>query len=175
MGGQVLPDIVLVGSGQDVALVMKTKEILLQWSKSFNDTVLTSLDGFPRSQMISPALLKVRIVSMPCWELFDEQDQEYQDSVLLSNHREVFRVFVEKAATRNTGHDKYAHLSVLMTSYGMSGRAADVEEKMEFTPEFVAAKVWASWMDRGRILPQAGSQSEKCLRPSHHSHRVGAR
>merc|ERR1712129_639497 len=112
--GQVLPDIVLVGSGQDVALVMKTKEILLQWSKSFNDKVLTSLDGFPRSQMISPALLKVRIVSMPCWELFDEQDQEYQDSVLLSNHREVFRVFVEKAATRNTGHDKYAHVSVLM-------------------------------------------------------------
>merc|ERR1719215_1500759 len=31
-----LPDIVLIGSGQDVALVMKSKEILLHWSKTFN-------------------------------------------------------------------------------------------------------------------------------------------
>merc|ERR1712154_218819 len=119
---------------------MKTKEILLQWSKAFNEKLPSTFSSFPSSQMTAPpAVLKVRIVSMPCWELFDEQDQEYQDSVLLSNCKEVLRVYVEKAATRNTGHDKYAHSSVLMTSYGMSGKAADVEEKLEFTPEFVAA------------------------------------
>merc|ERR1712051_600350 len=97
---------------------------------------------------------------MPCWELFDEQDQEYQESVLLSNHQDVLRIYVEKAATKNTGHDKYAHYSVLMPSFGLSGKAADVEKKLEFTPEYIAAKVWASWMDRGRILPQAGDEPD---------------
>jgi len=157
---RVIPDIVLIGSGQDVALVMKTKEILLQWSKAFNQSLCASLKGFPgQESSTKPALLKVRIVSMPCWELFDEQDQEYQDSVLCSNY-EVLRIYVEKAATKNTGHDKYAHLSVLMPSYGLSGKAADVERKLEFTPEYIAAKVWSSWMDRGRILPSAGDKAD---------------
>jgi len=157
------PDIVLIGSGQDVALVMKTKEILLQWSKTFNDKLRATFNGFPASVSLAvvPALLKVRIVSMPCWELFDEQDQDYQDSVLCSNYKEILRIYVEKAATKNTGHDKYAHQSVLMPSYGLSGNSADVERKLEFTPEYIAAKVWASWMDRGRILPQAGDEADR--------------
>jgi len=157
----VLPDIVLIGSGQDVALVMKAKEILLKWSLAFNDRLKEGFEGFPHvSSSIAPALLKVRIVSMPCWELFDEQDQEYQDAVLCSNYRQILRIYVEKAATKNTGHDKYAHMSVLMPSYGLSGKAADVEKKLEFTPEYIAAKVWASWMDRGRILPKAGDTAD---------------
>jgi len=159
-----LPDIVLIGSGQDVALVMKAKEILLHWSKTFNDKLRATFSGFPASAYSTnpiPALLKVRIVSMPCWELFDEQDQDYQDSVLCSNYKEILRIYVEKAATKNTGHDKYAHQSVLMPSYGLSGKAADVERKLEFTPEYIAAKVWSSWMDRGRILPQAGDEADR--------------
>jgi len=160
-GHVVLPDIVLIGSGQDVALVMKTKEILLKWSQTFNERLKAGFEGFPHIHDAPvPALLKVRIVSMPCWELFDEQDQEYQDSVLCSNYREILRIYVEKAATKNTGHDKYAHMSVLMPSYGLSGKAADVEKKLEFTPEYIAAKVWASWMDRGRILPMAGDTAD---------------
>eukprot|EP00932_Pfiesteria_piscicida_P001378 SRR837773.11343.p1 GENE.SRR837773.11343~~SRR837773.11343.p1 ORF type:complete len:657 (+),score=252.06 SRR837773.11343:170-1972(+) len=158
---QTLPDIVLIGSGQDVALVMKTKEILLNWSKAFNERLGMSFDGMPHfAQAMTPALLKVRIVSMPCWELFDEQEVEYQDSVLCSNYKEILRIYVEKAATKNTGHDKYAHMSVLMPSYGLSGKAADVEKKLEFTPEYIAAKVWAAWMDRGRVLPAAGDQAD---------------
>jgi len=157
-----LPDIVLIGSGQDLALVMKTKEILLQWSKTFNERLRASFDGFPHvATSAAPAVLKVRIVSMPCWELFDEQDQEYQDNVLCSKYQKILRIYVEKAATKNTGHDKYAHMSVLMPSYGLSGKAADVERKLEFTPEFIAAKVWSSWMDRGRILPQAGDEADR--------------
>merc|ERR1712038_1565544 len=57
---QVLPDIVLIGSGQEVALIMKAKEILLQMSHKFNlklQGIFGDVDGFP------------------CWELFDEQDQ----------------------------------------------------------------------------------------------------
>jgi len=157
----VVPDIVLIGSGQDVALVMKTKEILLNWSHAFNERLKNGFEGFPHVNSAAvPPLLKVRIVSMPCWELFDEQDQEYQDSVLCSKYRQVFRIYVEKAATKDTGHDKYAHLSVLMPSYGLSGKAADVEKKLEFTPEFIAAKVWASWMERNRVVHKAGDAAD---------------
>jgi len=172
-----LPDIVLIGSGQDVALVMKTKEILLQWSQTFNDRLRASFTGFPAScANATPALIKVRIVSMPCWELFDEQDQDYQESVLCSNYREIIRIYVEKAATKNTGHDRYADLSVLMPSYGLSGKAADVEKKLEFTPEYVAAKVWSAWMDRGRIVPQAGDEADRGFSTwvSHLGRRAGA-
>jgi len=156
-----LPDIVLIGSGQDVALVMKTKEILIRWSKAFNKKLQGTFNEFPATALkVVEAPIKVRIVSMPCWELFDEQDRDYQDSVLLSNYQDILRIYVEKASTKNTGHDKYAHYSVLMPSYGLSGNSADVEKKLEFTPEHIAAKVWASWMQRGRRIVQAGDQAD---------------
>lgn len=157
-----LPDIVLIASGQDVALVMKCKELLLEWSAKLNDQLRGALRNFPNSaaRVSVPALIKIRVVSMPCWELFDEQDHDYQDSVLLSNYDDILRIYVEKAATKNTGHDKYAHFSVLMPSYGLSGKAADVEQKLEFTPDYIAAKVWSAWADRGRRLPQAGDEAD---------------
>jgi len=161
-----LPDIVLIGSGQDVALVMKVKELLLQWYKKLNEQLRTALRQFPSSLLGDnlPAALKVRVVSMPCWELFDEQDQDYQDSVLLSNYDDILRIYVEKAATKNTGHDKYAHFSVLMPSYGLSGKAADVERKLEFTPDYIAAKVWAAWSDRGRRLSHSGDEADQGMK-----------
>uniref|UniRef100_A0A7S0FDH9 Transketolase-like pyrimidine-binding domain-containing protein n=1 Tax=Pyrodinium bahamense TaxID=73915 RepID=A0A7S0FDH9_9DINO len=172
-----LPDIILIGSGQDVGLVMKTKEILLQMSTKFNEQLEAALVGFPTAaSTVKPTRLKVRIVSMPCWELFDEQDQEYQDSVLLSNFHDVLRIYVEKAATKNTGHDKYAHFSVLMPSYGLSGKAADVERKLEFTPDYIASKVWSRWVDRGRTLQEAGDEADRGLSTwvSHLTRRAGS-
>jgi len=161
-GEKVLPDIVLIGSGQDLGLVMKTKALLLEWSTKLNDQLRGALNNIPGCPMAVtvPAELKIRVVSMPCWELFDEQDHSYQDSVLLSNYDDILRIYVEKAATKNTGHDKYAHYSVLMPSYGLSGKATDVEHKLEFTPDFIAAKVWAVWVDRGRRLPLAGDEAD---------------
>jgi transketolase len=159
---KVLPDIVLIGSGQDLALCMKTKELLLQWYKKLNEQLRSALRQFPSSLMGDnvPAPLKVRVVSMPCWELFDEQDEDYQESVLLSNYDDILRIYVEKAATKNTGHDKYANFSVLMPSYGLSGKASDVERKLEFTPDYIAAKVWAAWSDRGRRLSHSGDEAD---------------
>lgn len=157
-----LPDIVLIGSGQDLALVMKTKALLLEWSSKLNEQMRGALGNFPGSLLpVSiPEALKVRVVSMPCWELFDEQDHAYQDSVLLSNYDDILRIYVEKCSTKNTGHDKYAHYSVLMPSYGLSGKASDVEHKLEFTPEYIAAKVWSAWADRGRRLPVGGDEAD---------------
>merc|ERR1719424_2037898 len=104
-GEKVLPDIVLIGSGQDLGLVMKTKALLLEWSTKLNDQLRGALNNIPGCPMAVtvPAELKIRVVSMPCWELFDEQDHSYQDSVLLSNYDDILRIYVEKAATKNTG------------------------------------------------------------------------
>merc|ERR1711972_49420 len=139
-------------------------EILLQWSRKLSANLMDSFKGLPNFPVKAlpsvPTQLKIRIVSMPCWELFDEQDEEYQQSVLLSNFDDILRIYVEKAATKNTGHDKYAHYSVLMPSYGLSGKSADVERKLEFTPEYVAAKVWSSWMQRGRRLAREGDEAD---------------
>merc|ERR1711912_210766 len=156
---QCLPDIVLIGSGQDVALVMESKELLLDWSAKLNEQVQNAQSKLPIKSS-PPQKLKIRIVSMPSWELFDEQDTDYQDSVLLSNHDNILRIYVEKAATKNTGHDKYAHFSVVMPSYGLSGKGPEVEKKLEFTPEFIASKVWGVWTDRGRCLPQPGDEAD---------------
>lgn len=155
-----LPDIVLIASGQDVNLVLQTKSLLLKWSQDFNARLKTSFDGFPSAMSAVQPLIKVRVVSMPCWELFDEQDQDYQDSILLSNYTDILRIYVEKAATKNTGHDKYAHYSVVMPSFGLSGTGAEVERKLEFTPDFIAAKVWSSWMQRGRRLSFEGDTAD---------------
>merc|ERR1719356_2216471 len=122
---------------------------------------------------VQSSRIKVRVVSMPCWELFDEQDQEYQDSVLLSDYSDILRIYVEKASTKNTGHDKYAHFSVLMPSYGLSGTSAEVEKQLEFTPEFIASKVWSRWMDRGRRLAGAGDEAD--LGPSTWGSRISRR
>lgn len=42
---------------------------------------------------VNQPCLKIRIVSMPCWELFDEQDQEYQELLMVSWH--VLATFME--------------------------------------------------------------------------------
>jgi len=155
----IVPDIILIGSGQDVSLVMRAKEILLQRSKALNQKLQSS--SFPGIHCVAPSLeavvLKIRVVSMPSWEIFDEQDIAYQDSVLCVGH-DVLRLYVEKAATRNTGHDKYAQLSILVPSYGLSGKAADVESHLGFTPEHVAEKVWASWLERYHFPSRIGDE-----------------
>jgi len=161
-----LPDIILIGSGQDVALAMQAKELLLEYSAAPDEQLLSAqshLANLPLAYGYCDYLnirvkqrrnLKIRVVSMPCWELFDEQDASYQESVLLSNHDNILRVYIEKAATKNTGHDKYANYPIVMSSYGLSGKAADVEKKFEFTPECIAAEVWGVWKHRSDCLPR---------------------
>jgi transketolase len=63
-GGYVLqdcdgtPDAIIIGTGSEVALAVDAAKQLTEEGK------------------------KIRVVSMPCTEAFDEQDQEYKDSVL---------------------------------------------------------------------------------------------
>ncbi len=80
--------------------------------------------------------IKARVVSMPCVELFEEQDAEYKKSVLPCDVRA--RVAVEAASS--FGWAKYVGLdgdTVTIDHFGASAPAGVLFEKFEFT----AAKV----------------------------------
>lgn len=84
--------------------------------------------------------VNVRVVSMPCWKLFDEQDQSYRESVLPSGVTK--RVAVETGI--KMGWEKYlgnAGEFIGMDSFGASAPAEELYEHFGITAEAVAAKV----------------------------------
>jgi transketolase len=108
------PDVLLLATGSEVALC---------------------LDAYER---LKAEGVKVRVISMPCWELFDDQPQEYRDQVLPPDV--TARVSVEQAST--FGWAKYvgaAGHSIGMRSFGASAPLKDLTKKFGFTPEHVVA------------------------------------
>jgi transketolase len=107
------PDVILMGSGSEISLCVGAYEKLNQ-------------EG-----------IKARVVSMPCWELFDDQDATYRDHVLppwIKN-----RVSVEQAST--FGWTKYVGehgTSIGMRSFGASAPLKDLLEEFGFTVDRVA-------------------------------------
>ena len=81
--------------------------------------------------------ISTRVVSMPCWELFDRQPREYQDAVL---PRAVqARVAIEQAST--LGWDRYVGdggAVIGMHTFGASAPLKQLLTKFGFTPERVA-------------------------------------
>lgn len=108
------PHVLLLGTGSEVSLCLAARERL-------------AADG-----------INARVVSLPSWELFEEQSQEYRDRVLPP---EVpARVAVEEAST--FGWERYAGLSgtlVGMHSFGCSAPMQVVAEHHGFTAEHVVA------------------------------------
>jgi transketolase len=108
------PNVILIGTGSEVSLCMAAREKLVA-------------EG-----------IAVRVVSMPSWELFDDQDQAYRDSVLPPEI--AARVTVEAGSP--IGWDRYAGGSGMvigMHSFGMSAPMAAAAEKFGFTVEKVVA------------------------------------
>ncbi|HVS38044.1 MAG TPA: transketolase [Gemmataceae bacterium] len=108
------PDVLLLATGSEVALC---------------------LDAFER---LKAEGIKARVVSMPSWELFDDQPPEYRDRVLPPNV--TARVSVEQAST--FGWAKYvgaAGASIGMRSFGASAPLKDLQKKFGFTAEHVMA------------------------------------
>lgn len=80
--------------------------------------------------------LDVRVVSMPCMDLFEKQDAAYKESILPKNVRA--RVAVE--ALSSFGWGRYVGLdgaTVCMESFGASAPAAQLFKKFGFTKEHV--------------------------------------
>ncbi len=108
------PDVLLLATGSEVSLCVDAYEQLTKKG------------------------IKARVVSMPSWELFDHQSQEYRDSVLPPSV--TARVAVELASTlgwhRYTGLD--GHI-VGMKTFGASAPLKELKKKFGFTPDEVVA------------------------------------
>ena len=105
------PDVILIATGSEVHKCLEAKE---------------QMSG-----------TNVRVVSMPCFEIFDAQDEAYRESVLPSSVRA--RVAVEAGAT--LGWHKYVGLdgaTVTIDRFGSSADGDVVMEKYGFTPENIA-------------------------------------
>ncbi|HTZ47140.1 MAG TPA: transketolase [Verrucomicrobiae bacterium] len=82
--------------------------------------------------------IKARVVSVPCWELFDQQDAKYKESVLPSNV--TARVSMEMAAT--LGWERYIGTkgkALGMHTFGASAPIKDLLKKFGFDADHVVA------------------------------------
>ncbi|KAI5462658.1 Transketolase, thiamine diphosphate binding domain-containing protein [Mariannaea sp. PMI_226] len=79
--------------------------------------------------------IKVRVVSMPCTEVFDQQPRDYRLSVLPDG---IPSMSIEVMTTH--GWERYAHEQFGLNRFGASGAYKDVYKKFEFTPEGIAKR-----------------------------------
>ncbi|KAG5991989.1 hypothetical protein E4U43_003883 [Claviceps pusilla] len=89
--------------------------------------------------------VKARIVSIPCFEVFDAQSKDYRLSVLPDG---VPSLSVEVMSTM--GWERYTHEQFGINRFGASGAYKDVYKKFEFTPEGIAKRAVATidfWKD----------------------------
>ncbi len=108
------PDVILIGTGSELQLAVQAQEKL-------------AAEG-----------IQARVVSMPCWDLFDEQSAEYKESVFPSAVRA--RVAVEAGAT--IGWERYVGLEgrvVGQTTFGASAPLKDLLKHFGYTAENVVA------------------------------------
>jgi transketolase len=108
------PEVILIGTGSEVSLCLSAYEDLKREGVS------------------------ARVVSMPSWELFEQQSQEYRDQVLPPPIKA--RVSVEMASV--IGWDRYAGTTgakIGMHTFGSSAPLKDLLRKFGFVPEHVLA------------------------------------
>ncbi len=108
------PAVILIGTGSEVSLCLAAHEELKQ-------------EGVPS-----------RVVSMPSWELFEQQDRAYREHVLPPDV--TARVSVEMGSV--IGWDRYVGTSgakIGMHTFGSSAPLKDVLKKFGFTPDKVLA------------------------------------
>lgn len=108
------PQVLLLATGSEVSLCVQAYERLRQ-------------EG-----------IKARVVSMPSWELFEQQSREYRDSVLPPGV--TARVSVEQAST--LGWAQYVGTSgatIGMKTFGASAPLKELQKKFGFIPETIVA------------------------------------
>jgi transketolase len=124
------PEVVLIATGSELQLAFKAAEAL-------------EADASP---------ISARVVSLPCWELFDAQDEAYRESVIPRGARK--RVTIEAGAS--TGWERYAGddgAIIGIDHFGASAPAGTIFEKLGFTTDRVAEVARRVVRDglRGRI------------------------
>jgi transketolase len=110
------PEAILIATGSEVSLCISAYEKLSAEGK------------------------KVRVVSMPSWELFEKQRQAYRDNVLPEGV--TARLSVEQGSV--LGWDKYVGPKgkiIGMHTFGASAPLKDLQTKFGFAPDKVVAAV----------------------------------
>jgi transketolase len=108
------PEVLLLATGSEVSLAVAAHE-----------------------QLTSEGV-RARVVSMPSWELFEQQDQDYRDGVLPPTV--TARVAIEEAST--LGWERYVGLTgqiIGMHTFGTSAPLKELQRRFGFTPEQVVA------------------------------------
>ncbi|MBL8060873.1 MAG: transketolase [Chthonomonas sp.] len=82
--------------------------------------------------------IATRVVSLPSWFLFEQQDQSYRDSILPKN---IPTLSIEAGST--SGWTKYAQVHIGIDHFGASAPASDIFRAFGFTPENVAKQAKA--------------------------------
>ncbi|MCI0614665.1 transketolase [bacterium] len=109
------PELILIATGSEVSLAMEA------WEKLSAEGIAT------------------RVVSLPCWEIFEQQSSEYRESVLPANIKN--RLAIEAASP--LGWERYIgeHGDMIgMTTFGASAPVDDVMKHFGFTPENVITR-----------------------------------
>ncbi|TVY49759.1 putative transketolase [Lachnellula occidentalis] len=83
--------------------------------------------------------LNARVVSIPCFEVFDAQSKEYRLSILPDG---IPSMSVEAMSTM--GWERYTHEQFGLNRFGASGAYKDVYKKFEFTPEGISKRAVAT-------------------------------
>ena len=109
-----IPEVIFIASGSEVSLAVQAHEKLVS-------------EG-----------IRSRVVSMPSWEIFDHQTQEYQESVLPPNVKA--RVAVEQASS--FGWERYVGTGgklTCMKTFGASAPLKELQTKFGFEPDHIVA------------------------------------
>lgn len=117
------PDVLLLATGSEVSLCIEAYEQL-------------KTEG-----------IKARVVSMPSWELFEQQSQDYRNSVIPP--AVTARVCVEQASTFGWGEYVGSRGGrIVMHTFGASAPLKELQRKFGFTPDKVVAAAKAQVADQ---------------------------
>ncbi|HNE77168.1 MAG TPA: transketolase [Solirubrobacterales bacterium] len=106
------PELILIATGSEVHIALEAYETL-------------TIEG-----------VKVRVVSLPSWHIFENQDEAYRDSVLPPSVTR--RISIEQAST--FGWERYIGeegVAIGMTTFGASAPFKDLQKYFGFTPDRV--------------------------------------
>lgn len=126
------PEVVLIGTGSEVAVALAAQEILAERD------------------------VAARLVSMPSWEIFERQSEEYKATVLPPNVSR--RVSVEAGVT--LGWERYVGsegASIGIERFGASAPGERVLTELGITPERVAGAALELLGERAGTGPEAGT------------------
>ncbi len=143
------PDVILLATGSEVSVAKVTKDKLHEKG------------------------LAVRVVSMPCFALFEQQDQAYKNKIL--GGRNILKVAIEAGISQ--GWHRYIGddgLFIGMNSFGASGKGEDLYKYFNITADYAAQKIAeqvksrrkaaiAKYKDKDDMLDELDKYKEKIL------------